>query len=85
MTTNVNQYWSVTPRPAERVGPVKWLSKIWLVRRDTSELVKTFEGSGATQNSAMANGQRLAAREAETMGVPEGWKTRQAPPDTVIL
>jgi len=54
MTIDVNQYRSVTPRPAEQAGRRKWLAKVWLVRRDTSELVKTFEGSGATQNSAIA-------------------------------
>jgi len=61
------------------------VSKVWLIRRDTGELVKTIDRFGATHNSAMANGQRQAAREAEAMGAPSDWKTRKAPPDAVIL
>jgi hypothetical protein len=85
MTNNFNTYWSGTARPAKKIGPKNWKSEVWLVRRDTFEPVKTLESFGATEISAMTNGLKQAKHEAEEMGAPSDWKTRKAPPGSVIL
>ena len=85
MTNNINTYWSGTSRPAKKIGPKKWKSEVWLVRRDTSELIETLESFGTTEINAMTNGLELARQEADKRGAPHDWKDRKAPPESVIL
>jgi hypothetical protein len=53
MTQDFDTYWSGTARPAKKLGPKRWRSEVWLVRRDTGELVETLESFGTTELSAM--------------------------------
>ena len=85
MTIDFNIYWSGTSRPAKKIGSKNWKSDVWLVRRDTCELVKTLESFGTTERSAMTNGLKKAKLEAKEIGVPINWKARKVPPSSVIL
>jgi hypothetical protein len=85
MTTNINTYWAGTARTSKKMGPKNWKSEVWLVRRDTCELVETLESFGTTELSAMTKGLKRAKQAAENRGEPSDWKTRKAPPGAVIL
>ena len=85
MTNDFNPYWSGTSRPAKKIGSKNWKSEVWLVRRDTGELVETLESFGNTERSAMTKGLELAKQAAENRGAPSDWKVRKTPPGTVIL
>lgn len=74
MTNNFGPYYSGTARPANKVGPRRWKSEIWLVRRDTDETVEKLQGVGSTEVSAMTNGLREGKAKAETLGAPKEWK-----------
>ena len=74
MTKDVNSYWSGTARPAKKLGPKNWRSEVWLVRRDSGEIVETLESFGTTELSAMTKGLKLATQAAESEGEPSDWK-----------
>jgi len=85
MTNDLNTFWSGTARPAEKLGPRNYTAEIWLVRRDTSELIETFDAPGTTDTNAMTNGLKLAKQKAHTRGMPADWKTRKAPAGALIV
>jgi hypothetical protein len=85
MTQNFDTYWSGTARPSKKLRPKQWRSEVWLVRRDTGELVETLESPGTTELSAMTKGLKLAKQAAVNRGVPSDWKTRKAPRGAMIV
>ena len=78
MTSDINDFRSITVRPRERVGPNRWRAVLYVFRRDRLDtpdrVEKEFVGFGPTEGSARDDAYRQGKRFVLSQGKPSDWK-----------
>ena len=80
MTSDVNDWYSVTVFHGEWVSPRRWRARAHVFRRDRPDtpdcVEKEFVGFGTTMNSADYDARRQAKSFVESQGKPLDWEGR---------
>ena len=73
-TTDLNEYWSITTRPGDQVGPRQWRATARVWRRDTHRPVgPEHVGEGGARTSAEARATEAAKNWAGSQARPVDW------------
>ena len=67
----------MTACPAEKIRARRWVSKVWLFRRDTDAKIEEIYGYGATGPAAMTDGLDKAKERARIIGMPSDWREQR--------
>ena len=80
MTSDINDWYSVTVFHAEKVGPKRWRARAHVFRRDRLDtpdrVEKEFVGSGTTMKSAAYDAYCQAKSFVKSQGKPLDWEGR---------
>ncbi len=81
MTSDINDFFSVTVFPGEEVGPKRWRARAHVFRRDRldtpeNRVGEEFVGFGTTRNSANYDTHCQAKSIVELQGKPLDWEGR---------
>ncbi len=79
MTSDINDFFSVTVFPGEEVGPKRWRARAHVFRRDRldtpeNRVGEEFVGFGTTRNSANYDAHCQAKSFVELQGKPLDWR-----------
>lgn len=75
MTSDINDWWSITVFHGRKIGPKRWRATANAFRRDTQDQVgEDFVGFGTTMNTADKDALRNATSFALMQGKPSDWK-----------
>jgi len=74
MTKDVNEYYGVTIRHGEKIGPRKWQARASIFRRDTQQTIDELHAEGGAMTSADSNALSEAKIRIASLGVPDNWK-----------
>jgi hypothetical protein len=80
VTSDINEWWSITVFHGERVGPKRWRAVAHVFRRDRPDtpdrVEEEFVGFGPTMNSADYDAYCQAKRFVLSQGKPSDWEGR---------
>ena len=76
MTIDIDEYYGVTIRHGEKIGPRRWQAKASIFRRDTHQAIGELYAEGGAMTSADSKVLSEAKMRIASLGIPDNWQRK---------
>ncbi len=76
MTIDINEWYGVTIKHGEKIGPRRFQAHATIFRRDNFESIEEFFVEGRAMTSADSNALAEARRKVTDLGEPSSWNSK---------